>query len=128
DYDRAVADYSEAIRLKSDPDTFYNRAIAYQKKGDLDRAIADYDEAIRLDPKNPAYYRDRGIAWCALGNNERGVADETEAKRLTQCPAAASVIARKHSRRAHARCETRCWPMSESGHERTSAFASAMSV
>ena len=29
---------------------YYNRGVAYGKKGELDRAIADYDQAIRLDP------------------------------------------------------------------------------
>ena len=52
DYDRAIADYDEAIRL--DPRyavAYYNRGVAYCDKGDYDRAIADYNEAIRLDPK-----------------------------------------------------------------------------
>src|SRR5215469_8549694 len=52
-YDRAIDDYNEAIRL--DPKYaigFNNRGLAYQRKGQIDRAIEDYDEAIRL---NPAY-------------------------------------------------------------------------
>lgn len=50
-YDRAIADYDQAIRLKpNDADSFINRAITYRKKGDYDRAIADYDEAISLKP------------------------------------------------------------------------------
>jgi tetratricopeptide (TPR) repeat protein len=53
DYDRAIADYSQAIRL--DPKyavAYINRGISYEAKGDNDRAIADYDQAIRLDPKD----------------------------------------------------------------------------
>ena len=49
-YDRAIADFDEAIRL--DPKAafiFANRGNAYAGKGLCDRAIADYDEAIRLD-------------------------------------------------------------------------------
>src|SRR5262252_7929501 len=49
DFDRAIADYSEAIRL--DPKhaaAHYNRGKLYQDKGDLDRATADYKEAMRL--------------------------------------------------------------------------------
>ena len=52
DGDRAIADYTEAIRL--DPKlaiAYYERGIAYHALGDFDRAIADYTEAIRLDPK-----------------------------------------------------------------------------
>src|SRR5262249_47557919 len=52
DYDRAIRDYDEAIRL--DPKfvrAYEERGAAYSWKGDYDRAIRDYDEAIRLDPK-----------------------------------------------------------------------------
>jgi tetratricopeptide (TPR) repeat protein len=51
-YDRAIADFNEAIRL--DPGSaisYSNRGQAYYAKQDYDRAIADYNEAIRLDPK-----------------------------------------------------------------------------
>ena len=53
DNDRAIADYSEAIRLdpKHSPRPTQRRGLAYRDKGDYDRAIADYNEAIRLDPK-----------------------------------------------------------------------------
>src|SRR5579875_1944089 len=51
DHDRAIADYSEAIRLRPNyPVAFYNRGVVYGEKGDDDRAIADYSEAIRLRP------------------------------------------------------------------------------
>ena len=48
DYDGAIKDFDEAIRL--DPKyvvAYYNRGNARQNKGDNDRAIADYGEAIR---------------------------------------------------------------------------------
>jgi tetratricopeptide (TPR) repeat protein len=51
DYDRAIADFSEAIRI--DPKfavAFYNRSAAYRDKGDGERSIDDYIQAIRLDP------------------------------------------------------------------------------
>lgn len=51
DYDRAIADYNEALRL--DPVfalAFYNRSCAYRDKGDNDRAVDDYIQAILLDP------------------------------------------------------------------------------
>jgi len=50
DPDRAIADYSEAIRL--DPKhaiAYCNRGDGYRSIYDYGRAIADYDEAIRLD-------------------------------------------------------------------------------
>ena len=49
DYDRAIADYTDAIRLDPKNDTAYDRrGDAYRAKGDFDHAIADYGEAIRL--------------------------------------------------------------------------------
>ena len=50
-YDKAIADYGEAIRL--DPKyaaAYNNRGIAWSAKSEYDMAIADYGEAIRLDP------------------------------------------------------------------------------
>jgi tetratricopeptide (TPR) repeat protein len=51
DVDRAIADFSEAIKL--DPilaRAYHNRGIAYRAKGDLSRAVADQEVAIKLDP------------------------------------------------------------------------------
>jgi tetratricopeptide (TPR) repeat protein len=68
EFDKAIADYTEAIRL--DPKyaaAFYNRGMAWDDKGDNDKAIADYTEAIRLDPKLAAAYNNRGMAWEGRG-------------------------------------------------------------
>jgi tetratricopeptide (TPR) repeat protein len=54
DYDRAVADLTESVRL--DPghvDPFYLRGLAYDAKNDHDRAIADFGHALQLKPNNP---------------------------------------------------------------------------
>jgi tetratricopeptide (TPR) repeat protein len=83
DNDRAIADFTEAIRL--DPKyvrAYNNRGNAYHDKGDNDRAIADYTEAIRLDPKYTFAYNGRGNAYQAKGDNDRAIADFTEAIRL----------------------------------------------
>ena len=63
DLDRAIADYTEAIRL--DPEyeyAYFNRGVAWSRKGDLDRAIADYDRVLRLDPKYGHAHFERGVA------------------------------------------------------------------
>jgi len=82
DHDRAIADYSAAIRL--DPNcaaAFSNRGVSWRRQGQIERAIADYSEAIRLDPK-AGYYRNRAIAWRQKDDNDRAIADYSEAIRL----------------------------------------------
>ena len=50
DYDRAIADLTQAIRLDPDNEerTYYSRADLFNRKGDYARAIADMSEFIRL--------------------------------------------------------------------------------
>ena len=51
EYDQAIKDYSEAIKLKpDDADAWNSRGHACRLKGEYDQAIKDYSEAIRLDP------------------------------------------------------------------------------
>ena len=79
DYERAIADYSEAIKL--DPKfvwAFIIRGDAYKAKQDYDRAIADYSEAIKLDPKNAGALSARGNAYKAKQDYERAIADYGE--------------------------------------------------
>ncbi len=83
DYDRAIADYTEALRLNPQYHfAYYNRGIAWRNKGDADRAIADYSEALRLNPKYADAYNNRGIAWASKRDYERAIADYGEALRL----------------------------------------------
>lgn len=83
DYDRAFADYNEAIRLDpKDVYAFTGRGIAYDHKGDPDRAVADFSEAIRLDPKYAKAFFNRGYAYYKNKDYDRAIADYTEAIRL----------------------------------------------
>ena len=75
DNDRAIADYSEAIRLNPNlASAYYNRGNAYSHKGDNDRAIADYSEAIRLNPARQRLRQPRQRDW-HQGDNDRAIAD-----------------------------------------------------
>ena len=83
DYDRTIADCSEAIRLyPQDARSYCDRGLAWWRKGDYDRAIADFDEAIRLDPELALAYDSRGLAWVRKGDYDRAIADYDEAIRL----------------------------------------------
>jgi len=81
-YDRAIADFTEAIRLNPDPYTYQLRADAYMTKKDYDNAIADYTELIRRDMgKNTTgkNYALRAEAYIAKGDYNKAIADYTEA-------------------------------------------------
>jgi tetratricopeptide (TPR) repeat protein len=81
--DRAIADFTQAIRLDS------ANAAAYKERGDVyyhnlydyDRAIADFTQAIRLDPNNATFYISRGNVHYML-NDERAITDYTQAIRI----------------------------------------------
>ena len=82
-YDRAIAEYTEAIRLNPNLTAAYaNRGVVYHEKGDYNRAITDYTEAIRLNPNEADYYNIRGIAYENKGDYDRAIADHTQAIRL----------------------------------------------
>jgi tetratricopeptide (TPR) repeat protein len=84
DYDQAIADYDEAIRLDpSDAEVFNSRGVAHHHKGDYDQAIADYSEAIRLDPKNAMALRNRGLVYHDdKGDLDRAIRDFDQAIRI----------------------------------------------
>ncbi len=80
DYDRAIARYSDAIRLKPDyAKAYYKRGEAYAHKGEYDRAISDFDQAIRLNPDDASAYCNRGLAHCSKGDEDRAISDYGQA-------------------------------------------------
>jgi len=51
-YDKAIADHNQAIRLSPNDAVFYaGRGVVYNEKKDYDKAIADFNQAIRLSPR-----------------------------------------------------------------------------
>jgi tetratricopeptide (TPR) repeat protein len=82
EYDRAIADTSEAIRLDPQPLDYDYRGLAWFAKQEYDKAIADHSEAIRLDPTQFLPYHDRGKAWRAKKAFAEALADFSQAIRL----------------------------------------------
>jgi lipoprotein NlpI len=83
DYDRAIADYNEALRI--DPDSALvrnNRGAAYQHKGDHERALQDYDQAIRLDAASASAFNNRGRAHHFKESYAQAISDYDEAIEL----------------------------------------------
>jgi tetratricopeptide (TPR) repeat protein len=100
DYDRAFADYNEAIRLSATyAEAFYNRCIVYRIKEDYDHALADCNQAIKLGPTPNAlaatdstrlgddrtisdYYSQRGAVYLSRKDYDLAIADFDSAIRL----------------------------------------------
>jgi lipoprotein NlpI len=83
DFDHAIGDYIDAIRL--DPKytyAHYNLGNAYRAKGDVDRAITEYTDAIWLDPKDADAHNNRGLTYQTKGDLDHATADYAEAIRL----------------------------------------------
>ena len=90
DYEKAIADYDESIRLGPSKGLAYlNRGLAWFHKDECDKAIADYTEAIRLDPIDvqrgslrTSAYNLRGRERQEKGETDAAIADFNEAIRL----------------------------------------------
>lgn len=83
DYDKAIADFSTAIKLgKEFAPAYANRAAAYEAKGERDKALADYTQGIELAPKNFAALNGRGLVHTQLKKYDQAMADFNRALEL----------------------------------------------
>ena len=100
DFETAIADYKEAIRLQPEfEEAYYNRGVAHatinaNESPDFQEpapwgnqshwraAIADLSTAIAYRPDRAASYRYRGFAHNGVGENDEAIADLKEALRL----------------------------------------------
>src|ERR1700687_3218095 len=83
DQDRAIQDYSEAI--KTDPKyalAWNNRCAVYVQKTPPDLAIQDCDEGIRLNPNYVSAYIIRASAYLSKKDNPQALADSQRAIEL----------------------------------------------
>ena len=74
DFDRAIADFDQAIRVDPGYTAAYtNRGQAYEGKGDKERAKADYEAALALPQKysNGKYAHDKARSGCGPGATPR---------------------------------------------------------
>lgn len=80
DIDRALADFSEAIKI--DPrfaEAHLQRGQARFKNGDVEGAIADFTRAIEIDSRHAAAYKARGMAMHYKNDEDAAIADLSKA-------------------------------------------------
>lgn len=83
EYDLAIKDYDECIKLYPDyARAFNNRGEAFAKKGEFSRAIADFDAAISFDQKYGSAFANRAQIYEKRGKFDRALKDLDEAVRL----------------------------------------------
>ena len=83
--DKAIADFTEAIRLDSkdvNVNAYIGRGAAWNAKKQYETAIADYSDAIQLDSKNVLAYLGRGKAWQNNKDQDKAITDYTSAIRI----------------------------------------------
>jgi tetratricopeptide (TPR) repeat protein len=100
DFDRALVDCNQAVKLGPSPDAmsatgaerlgndrtnsdyYAQRGFAYLGKKDYGHAVADFDVAIGLNPKNAKAVNNRGLAYQGKGDTAHANADFEAAKQL----------------------------------------------
>ena len=88
-YQRAIRDYDEAIRILlsfQDPDALRYRAIAYNNRaeaylvlGKPSQGLPDADKAVQLAPREPHFYSTRGRINQSLGDQPGAIRDHDAA-------------------------------------------------
>ena len=84
DYDRALKDLDESVRLTPSASPVVNtRGWMYLAKFEYQRAIQDFNQAIQLDRNNSYAYANRAIAEFLLGNFGAAQDDFAQNERLS---------------------------------------------
>jgi tetratricopeptide (TPR) repeat protein len=83
DYDRALADLSQAIKIEPNRAVaYFNRAGIFYAKENYDLAIADCNQVIKLQPNFALAYVKRGATYFAKKDYELAISDLNQAIKI----------------------------------------------
>ena len=74
-FDGAISDLNEAIRLKPSAETYNGRGRIYSENGKLPEAIADFTESLKLDPDNADVLNNRAHALLFSDQYDKALKD-----------------------------------------------------
>ena len=82
-YDNAIADYTEAIKINpNNTESYILRGSAFNDKGEKNNAIADYTKAIEIDQKSVRAYLARADFYFDEKDYDKAITDCTEAIKI----------------------------------------------
>ena len=82
-FDLAVRDFTEALRLRPNYDAaYYNRGLTYVKMERYEEGIQDFTTTISIAPTHQGAYVQRAFAYVLLGRDAEAEADVLEAIEL----------------------------------------------
>jgi Tetratricopeptide repeat. len=82
-FQEAIQDYTEALKLKSnDPRIYEQRAAVEMKTYDYDKALADYSELIKLKPTEVRYLNYRAYVYEVKDDVQNSMADTEKVLKL----------------------------------------------
>ena len=80
EFDKAIDDYSTAIRLDDrQDDAWFGRGMAYGRSGEIDKGIADLGVYIQRHPKSSLAHTKRGVRYLWKGDEANAEKDLAEA-------------------------------------------------
>ncbi|MCF8128751.1 MAG: DUF898 family protein [Deltaproteobacteria bacterium] len=83
EFNRAIKDYTEAIRINpNNADAYYNRGMAWVALKNYDKAVRDFGKVVAIKPSFEDAYCNRGNGYYSLGKYDLAVRDYDKALKI----------------------------------------------